>query len=449
VIAFWQDPLPAQAGSDFGNVQQLHPVGLAALGLLMFATLVLPRRWNTWPLVLLLCFIPAGQRFVIATLDFPFLRLLLLATWTRLILRNELRQFSFNRLDKSLLAWAGAAILTATIYYGTIGAFVNRSGMVFDTLAAYFFFRHRITSLRDLSTIAGQFLISSFAVMFFFVVENRTQRNLFHVFGGVPEFTDIRDGRLRCQGAFAHPILAGCFFACLLPLYAIRGFVTQRWGQVAMGTFAALVIVVLCASSTPVVAVLVGIAAACSIALRGALRPLRWLAIGGLLGLHFFMKQPVWHLLARIDIAGGSTGYHRYHLVDKFFAFFGEWALLGTRSTAHWGFGLQDVTNQYVAEGVEGGLLRLILFVSAILFAFAGISRALRMPGLSRSGRLVAWALGTLLVMHCMNFIAVSYFEQIVTLWFLSLAAIGSLTPVPGRVDLRQPRPWYVAAAPA
>jgi hypothetical protein len=40
--------------------------------------------------------------------------------------------------------------------------------------------------------------------------------------------------------------------------------------------------------------------------------------------------------------------------------------------------------------------------------------------------------------MHCMNFIAVSYFEQIVVEWDMLLAVIGSLTLVPGASPERQ-----------
>ncbi|MGK0519915.1 MAG: hypothetical protein ACJAUC_002617 [Planctomycetota bacterium] len=40
--------------------------------------------------------------------------------------------------------------------------------------------------------------------------------------------------------------------------------------------------------------------------------------------------------------------------------------------------------------------------------------------------------------MHCMNFIAVSYFEQIVVEWHMLLAIIGSLTLVPGAPPTRQ-----------
>ena len=86
------------------------------------------------------------------------------------------------------------------------------------------------------------------------------------------------------------------------------------------------------------------------------------------------------------------------------------------------------------------------MFVLLIVAAFAGISRSLRLPGLPRRELFATWALGTALFMHCVNFIAVSYFEQIVTLWFVTLGAIGSLTLVPGaapaaQIAQRQPVP--------
>ena len=41
------------------------------------------------------------------------------------------------------------------------------------------------------------------------ILEHLTGRNVFSVFGGVPEFTVIREGKLRAQAAFAHAIVAG------------------------------------------------------------------------------------------------------------------------------------------------------------------------------------------------------------------------------------------------
>jgi hypothetical protein len=79
-----------------------------------------------------------------------------------------------------------------------------------------------------------------------------------------------------------------------------------------------------------------------------------------------------------------------------------------------------------------------VVFVAGVWFAFAGISRSLRLPAANRSYVLATWALGVAMFMHCMNFLAVSYFEQIVVEWELTLAAVGSLTLVPGARPERQ-----------
>lgn len=438
MIALWQDPIRPQAGHDVGGVQNLHVMGLVVLALLIIATLVVPRRRTSLPLVLLLCFVPVGQRFVIDTLDFPFLRLIVLSIWLRLIIRRELRPLNWNWLDRGLVIWAIVSIATATLYATRFDVFVNRTAASFDSLGIYFFFRQHVRSITDLSRVASHFLVCIFGVLVFFIIEHLTQRNLFHVLGGVPEYTLIRGGRLRCQGAFAHPIVAGCFFASLLPLLAIRGLQLGRWGLATAGSAACLGIVFLCSSSTPVLAVLAGIFAAGCFYLRKGLGYLRWAFLITLVSLHFLRDRPVWHLVSRIDITGGSTGFHRYHLIDKFILNWQEWLWLGTPSTAHWGHGLQDVTNQYVAEGVSGGIFRLILFVCIVATAFIGISRSLRQPTLSRRQQLIFWALGALLFMHCVNFLGISYFAQITALWMATLGVIGSLTMVPGAVPSAQ-----------
>jgi hypothetical protein len=440
LAALFQDPEhAAQAGSDFGGTTQVHPVGAAALAALMAMALLLPRRWSGLPIILLLCFIPAGQRIVIATVDFTFIRLLMMVVWVRVLVRGELHRIVWSHLDRAMVLWAAVSVVMGTALAMTLTVFLNRMGTAVDAMMVYFYFRLLIRNHRDLALLATQFLFSGFAVLAFFFVENRTQRNMFAVFGGVPAITDIRDGRLRCQGAFAHSILAGCFWACLVPFYCIRGWLTGRWILPAAGIGAAIGIVVLCSSSTPIMAVGFGLFAAMAWFVRGSMRWYRWLIVAWLCVLHFvLMKMPVWHLLARVDIVSGSTGYHRYHLVDKFFVWFHEWWMFGTMGTGHWGHGLHDVTNQFVAEGVAGGITRLALFLWIVWLCFAGISRSLRLAAGNRYYQLASWALGTAMFMHCMNFLAVSYFEQIVIEWQLTLAAVGSLTLVPGARPERQ-----------
>ena len=49
--------------------------------------------------------------------------------------------------------------------------------------------------------------------------------------------------------------------------------------------------------------------------------------------LHMVMKTPVWHLISRIDIAGGSSSYHRYELVDQCIRHFSDGGPWGSNTT--------------------------------------------------------------------------------------------------------------------
>jgi hypothetical protein len=156
------------------------------------------------------------------------------------------------------------------------------------------------------------------------------------------------------------------------------------------------------------------------------------------------MNAPVWHLISRVNIFGSSTGWHRYHLIDQAVKHFGEWWLIGTVSTTHWDAyrRLTDITNQYILEGVRGGLITLVLFVIMISLAFQGVGRLWRAVKFDKGKTIMAWALGVSLFVHCMNFIAVSYFGQIYMIFFLLLAMIASLTQsmVSGAAVFRAPR---------
>ena len=108
----------------------------------------------------------------------------------------------------------------------------------------------------------------------------------------------------------------------------------------------------------------------------------------------------------------------------------GDWFFLGVRDTTHWGFWLHDVTNQYVLQGVRGGFVTMMLFLTLTVFAYYGLTRVVRQyPDRSRPQR-VAWCIGAAVFAHMVMFLAVSYFGQITFLWTLMLALCGSLTPV-------------------
>ena len=206
----------------WANHTDLHPVGLLALVCLGVATLVLPRRLAIWPFIIMACLLAPGQRLVIGGLDFTLLRLLTLAGWTRLLMRGETRGLVLHPIDWAMIAWSISGVVIYTLQFQTASSLIFRLGGAFDAIGMYFLFRCLVRTWEDLNRLVVGFLTVSVPVALAFFVEHKTGRNLFAFLGGVPEITIVRDDRLRCQGAFSSPILAGCFWASLLPLFAAR-----------------------------------------------------------------------------------------------------------------------------------------------------------------------------------------------------------------------------------
>ncbi len=404
----------------------LHPLAGLSILVLGVLTLCLARRNALIPTLILICFVSTAQRVVIFGLDFTLLRIMVIFGMVRLLLRGELRMLRWQAPDHVILAWAFVTGIAYTLHRGTSDSAIFILGYMYDALGLYFMVRCLVRDWNDVQSMARSLVFISVLVAIVFLNEKATGRNLFSVFGAVPEETQVREGRLRCQGAFPHPILAGCFWASLMPYMGALWFGRQRLLAVT-GLACGLVIVITSASSTPVASLLLGSIAAASYFLRYQMTYLRYAAVLVLVGLHLVMNHPVWHLLARVDLSGGSTGWHRFLLVDETIRRFPEWALLGT-DTAYWTGGLHDVTNQYIVAAVQGGLIGLCLFLLMIAMAFSRVGVLWRAAGKDKARSTAAWALGVALFIHAANFIGVSYFGQVVFAWYAALAIIVSLS---------------------
>ena len=258
--------------------------------------------------------------------------------------------------------------------------------------------------------------------------EKVTRYNMFSVFGGVNEITWLRQGKLRCMGPFSHPILAGCFFAGLLPLIGIL-WKKSKGGRMlcAAGMVSAMTVVICCASSTPLMAAVAGICGLVLFAQHKSVPLLRYATLFGLFVLHFFvMEKPVWHLIARIDLTGGSTGYHRYRLIQATVDRFSEWWLIGTTDTAHWGHHLFDTTGHFVNQCTDGGLFSLLTFCGMLFFAFRAVGRVIKYSP-EPADKWLVWAVGAGLFANCVSFIGVSYFGKPLLLFLIQMAMLGSL----------------------
>jgi hypothetical protein len=425
---------PAYIAAGFGergyhNHTTLHPVGLVAVVVLGLATLGVKRRSALIPLLILACFVSPAQRIVVATLDFNLLRVMVLFGFGRVMTRGELKGMRLTRVDGLVLAWAAVSLVAYVGLRGTFGAFIYQAGVTFDVVGLYFLVRCWVRDWRDVDRISWTLSWLALISFVFFAIENRTGRNLFSFLGGANPITIMREGRLRCQGPFVHPILAGSFWAVALPLVACRWWRPRGKPLAVSASLAIIGIVFFSASSTPLLVIAAVVLGAGLYKLRRSARIIRWSVFAGVILLHVSMEKPVWHLITRISVVGGSTGYHRYRLIDAAVNRFPEWALMGTKSTAHWGFYLFDVTNQYVKEAVRAGFLGLVLFLAFIGYSFAHVGRLWRAVRGQRYPTAMAWALGTSLFAHiCMfNAVSISHSQQNLLMWFLVIGTLTSL----------------------
>jgi hypothetical protein len=247
---------------------------------------------------------------------------------------------------------------------------------------------------------------------------------------------------MRAQGAFSHPIMAGTFGAAFMPLFwGLKSIGAERDKRFALlGVVSSVVITWASSSSGPVLTLIAALCAVWVWNVRFLLNNIKILIVCMLIGLHIVMEAPVWHLISRIDIVGGSTGWHRYFLIDQTIHRFREWALLGVRTTGHWGWGLNDVTNMFIAQAVDGGLATFILFIVLVARGFKSVHIAIRNNLEHKNIEKFFWSWWAVLFAHCVSFFGVSYFGQMNYLWMLTLGIIACLPNlkidyIPGKVN--------------
>jgi hypothetical protein len=398
------------------------------------ALLALPRRYAIIPVIATCCYMTMGQSIVIADCHFTMIRLLMLFGWARVLLRGELRTLELSRLDKAIVWWTAISFIAYVCLWRSGEAFIYKAGATYNIIGYYFLFRMMLQNLDDVIQVCRTIALLTVPLAICILLEKSTGRNVFAVFGGVNEITLIRDGVLRCQGPFSHPILAGTFGATVLPLAAclwLYGGMSRL--MAAGGVISSSIITVASGSSGPVLAFMAAVLALSLWRARTHMYILRRGVAGSLIFLQIFMKAPIWFLLARVDVFSGSTGFHRAMLIDGAFRNLSDWWLLGTKSTLSWADeeqGLFDVTNQYLLVGAEGGIVSMGLFIWIIVCAFRLVGLTWRsMNNIEEplANQFAVWALGAALFAHVVSYISVSYFDQNFVNWYLLLAMIATV----------------------
>jgi len=407
---------------------------------LILASVVLiasPRKWAPLPFLMTACYITLGQVIKAGPFHVMAIRILIAVGLIRVFIRRERPAGGLNGLDWLIILWGITALSVSPFHKDPEATFINHLGRAYDTLGIYLLMRSFIRTpeeIKDLISIIAIILIPVALEMF---QEQITHKNIFSFFGGVNETPEIREGHFRSQGPFLHPILAGTVGAVSLPFMAGIWRTNPLYAKI--GGAACLTMVVTSFSSGPVMSFFYGILALFLWRYRKYTKQMLIAAILGYIFLDLVMKAPAYYLIARIDITGGSTGWHRARLIESAIEHINEWWLFGTDYTRHWmATGVSwspehtDITNHYIKMGVLGGLPLMFVFILQLWRGFKYVGSVVH-NNINRDVQFLAWSLGSALFAHAVTCVGVSYFDQSFIFLYLTLAMISSTTMFKGK----------------
>jgi hypothetical protein len=168
---------------------------------------------------------------------------------------------------------------------------------------------------------------------------------------------------------------------------------------------------------------------------------LRWALVGIVAMLAAAMKAPIWYLPAKVSAITGGDGWHRSYLMDVAFHDLASWWFVGMdiANTKEWfpyqvaATGAADITNQFIAFGLNAGVLAIALLVLVLVRAFGVVGQAMAVARTQAVGpsdvEYILWGLGCTMVVHVSTWLGITYnFDQTYCIWTLHLAALGSIS---------------------
>lgn len=396
-----------------------------------------------FPMIILLIglLLPVEVRINLAGQTFYAYRIawILVAPWLVSQMLSGRFQFRFN--DAIVVLAAMWMVLAFVVVDGFVKGAPSGLSIALDVLMPYLIARQAIRTFDDfrylLILLAPVAMIISGLMVLEAVTHVRFIRSgaqaLFGSLGateygadvGQAKLSDMRFGLLRATGPFSHPILAGVFFAGLLPLY----YFARLRGWPMLAGLVAGVGAVFSLSSAAFLGIVMFVVLATYDRIRRLITFLNWpifiaTAIAILTVLHFVSKNGLISVLIRYTL-NPATGYYRLLIWEY-----------GSRSVANYPWfgigyapfkGLAWMTNSvdtiWLALAIRHGLPVALLLGLAVVLAIAGLamqaSRDRSVNGSARIGMAIA-----LTIFFILGF-TVSFFGGLL-IWFVMLLGIGT-----------------------
>lgn len=414
----------------------MNPLGILLFLVSAIALMAAPRRWAIIPLLMGVIFITHGQAINLGGIKLPVFRMLLAVGLFRILIKGEGIAGGMNLADKLMMGLCGWLFFAS--FFHEPGA--DAAGPVFiigkiaEIGLCYLLVRAFCQDMDDFASIMGVIAILLVPIALEMIFEKFTGTNLFSkTFGGVVEAVVERDGKLRARGPFRHAILAGTVGAALVPI--MLGLWKRNRGAAKVGLVTCGIMVATCASSGPVLSVAFALFGVFLWKFRSWMGMIRWSIPLGYMALAMVMNRPVYYIIGELSM-GGSTGWHRSHLIDSSIKYFGDWWAFGTDYTRSWmptGVTFSedhtDITNYFLAFGVMGGILAVLLLAAMCWVAFKWVGNIIdSIPEDDENGdRFMVWCMGASLFSHVATSISVAYYDQSVFFFWFSIATISSL----------------------
>lgn len=349
-------------------------------------------------------------------------------------------RFAFRAIDALVVMCAFWTVLSFTVVDGFARGLPAGIALGFDILMPYLITRHVIRTANDLRYLLIVLAPLALLIAGLMVLEAISHQRFLRsaaqaVFGslGSTEFgdvsrriggIDIRYGMARAMGPFSHPILAGLFFAGLLPLYwfsKIRGWPLYFGLASGIGVFFAL-------SSAPLFGVAIFVVLAIYDKLRRMFVFLNWpmfivSACAVVAALHVLSSRGIIGVLIQYTM-NPATGYYRLLIWEYGAKSVKRNLLFGTGYAPFEGAKWMgdSVDSLWLAIAIRNGLPTAVFLGAAALMAIIGLALAASRLDRQNQSILIGLAI-TLTIFFIMGF-TVSLFGGVL-IWFAMLLGVG------------------------
>ncbi len=425
---------------------------LSILLILIAVVLASPRRWALLGMVAGVLYLTQNVAIELAGFNMFPIRFLEIAGFIRVMVRREFSLSNLNKMDRLLLLFYG--YMTSVFLLRSNEGQAYQIGLAVDAVFCYITFRGLLEDMEELRFFLRRFVLLLVPYVVLLFIESHTSQNPFSALGGHIVET-LREGKPRCTGSFREYSLLGSLGASFLPLYCGLSFVKSDRKYAIAGILLSLSIVFFSNSGGPVAVVCFVILGWLLWRFRDRMSLVRRAGLAATIAVALVMRAPIWYLPTHFSFGGDA--WHRSFLIQTTINHLGEWWFWGMSlsKTSHWFEyslainGTADITNQFIAFGLDAGLMAIFLFVWILVRAFKNLGSKLAEVRLaspqSCEAEYLLWGLGVMLLGHIANFISITYFDQFYVIWFLQLAFISSIThgcwPVPVTAISAGPRP--------